>query len=156
MREAWGGECSIPVGVSGGSRQNFDRVLSQKTLTKNVIFADIHSNLEILTRSVILGNLVETRQGMVHISTHFFLRYTRTSPFTFNSSLILSFSSSPPPHFFWLLAHAILLAICPCCLFARMSGALFALWSLHIPLFHLLTLWGFWPQSLFTHSKKIF
>ena len=27
----------------------------------------------------------------------------------------------------------------------------FALWSLRIPPFHLLTMWGFWPQSLSTH-----
>ena len=34
---------------SGGSRQNFDRVLIQKNLTKNDIFVHFHSNLEILT-----------------------------------------------------------------------------------------------------------
>ena len=34
---------------SGGSRQNVDRVLSQKNLAKNEIFVHFHSNLEILT-----------------------------------------------------------------------------------------------------------
>ena len=31
---------------SGGSRQNVDRVLSQKNLAKNEIFVQFHSNLE--------------------------------------------------------------------------------------------------------------
>ena len=34
---------------SGGSRQNVDRVLSQKNLAKNEIFVHFHSKLEILT-----------------------------------------------------------------------------------------------------------
>ena len=35
--------------TSGGSRQNVDRVLNQKNLTKNEIFVHFQSNLEILT-----------------------------------------------------------------------------------------------------------
>ena len=35
---------------SGGSRQNFDRVLSQKSPVKNEIFVHFHSSSEILTR----------------------------------------------------------------------------------------------------------
>ena len=34
---------------SGGSRQNFDRVLSQKNIAKNDVLAHSHSNLAILT-----------------------------------------------------------------------------------------------------------
>ena len=36
------------VGSSGGSRQNLDRVLIQKSLVKNEIFVRFRSNLDIL------------------------------------------------------------------------------------------------------------
>ena len=45
-----GGECSIPVVVSGGSRQPIlTGFWVRKPWTKNVILAHIHSNLDILS-----------------------------------------------------------------------------------------------------------
>ena len=42
--------CKKARKCSGGSRQTFDRVLSQKNLAKNEVIVHFHSNLEILTR----------------------------------------------------------------------------------------------------------
>ena len=64
---------------SGGSRQNFDRVLCKKNLTKNEIFFHFHSNLEILTGFQKPCDQVWIRHWMMNANSHFgTLRYSDT------------------------------------------------------------------------------